>query len=210
MQYHYNPNTHNNSRQHTSPSQAAASSRQQPDTAQTHSGNPSHGSAPRQSTNSKSSSLPPRNSVNTVQYQHITNPQRFANQHSASSAPHSRQPQATSGQQNRPMRTTNAPIQNNTRRHLRPPAHNDVKQKQTQKKPINIKSFSGLLQNFLPSSVYNPKSKKLFGIFSAEDLLLVALIFLCAESEDDDNTLMIIALIYILASEYIDLPDLSL
>ncbi len=209
MQYHYNPNTHINNRQHASTSQAAIS-RQQPNSAQTHSANTSHGSAPRQNTNSQPSSLPSRNPVNAVQNQHITNPQRFVHQHSASSAPQPRQPQGTSGQQNRPMRTTNAPMQNNAKRHLRPPAHNHSKQKQAQKKSINIKNFSGLLQNFLPSSVYNPKSKKLFGIFSAEDLLLVALIFLCAESEDDDNTLMIIALIYILASEYIDLPDLSL
>ena len=68
----------------------------------------------------------------------------------------------------------------------------------------------GFLQGLLPSSIYDFQSKKLFGILSAEDLLLIALIFLFLEKEDGDNTLMILALGYILLSDYIELPEIGL
>lgn len=73
--------------------------------------------------------------------------------------------------------------------------------KNPQKKQINF--FKGLL----PSSIYDPKHKKLFGFFSAEDLLLAALIFLLLEKDDEDNLLMILALLYVLISEYIEIPE---
>ncbi|MBQ9737762.1 MAG: hypothetical protein IJV86_05140 [Clostridia bacterium] len=69
---------------------------------------------------------------------------------------------------------------------------------------------NGFLQGLLPSSIYDFQSKKLFGILSAEDLLLIALIFLFLEKEDGDNTLMILALGYILLSDYIELPEIGL
>ena len=59
----------------------------------------------------------------------------------------------------------------------------------------------GFLQGLLPSSIYDFQSKKLFGILSAEDLLLIALIFLFLEKDDGDNILMILALGYILLSD---------
>lgn len=68
------------------------------------------------------------------------------------------------------------------------------------------KKSSDFLKNLLPSSVYDPKRKKLFGIFAAEDILLVALIFLLLEKDDEDNLLMILALAYVLISEYIEIP----
>lgn len=83
-------------------------------------------------------------------------------------------------------------------------------------KPDNIRKepkpqgIGGLLQKFLPDAVYDRNKKKIFGIFSAEDLLLVALIFLLLEKEEGDNSIMVLALLYILVSDYIDLPDLSL
>ena len=89
-----------------------------------------------------------------------------------------------------------------------PPQRPTEKPKAKKKLPLG-KGINGLLHGILPSSVYNPHSKKIFGIFSAEDLLLVALIFLCAESDEEDNTMMILALLYILVSDYIELPDLS-
>jgi hypothetical protein len=67
----------------------------------------------------------------------------------------------------------------------------------------------GVLKNFLPASVYNCETKKLFGILSAEDLLIVALIFLLFEKDGEDNILLILALAYILLSEYINFPDFS-
>ena len=69
---------------------------------------------------------------------------------------------------------------------------------------------NGFLQGLLPSSIYDFQSKKLFGILSAEDLLLIALIFLFLEKEEGDNTLMILALGYILLSDYIELPEIGL
>lgn len=77
------------------------------------------------------------------------------------------------------------------------------------KKTVNAKSFSSLLQGILPTSIYNPQSKKILGFLSAEDLLLIALIFLYAENDDEDNSLMILALVYVLISDYLDLPDFS-
>jgi len=65
----------------------------------------------------------------------------------------------------------------------------------------------GLLEGFLPGAVYNPENKKIFGVLSAEDLLLVALIFLFADSSDEDGNLMCLALLYVLLSDYIDLSD---
>ncbi len=89
-----------------------------------------------------------------------------------------------------------------------PPQRQTEKLKSKKKLPLG-KGTKGLLHGILPSSVYNPDSKKIFGIFRAEDLLLVALIFLCAESDEEDNSMMILALLYILVSDYIELPDLS-
>ena len=65
----------------------------------------------------------------------------------------------------------------------------------------------GLIENFLPGAFYNCENKKIFGILSAEDLLLVALIFLFADSSDEDTNLICLALLYVLLSDYIDLSD---
>ncbi len=71
--------------------------------------------------------------------------------------------------------------------------------RRTAKKPRDI------LKGFLPPSLYDPKSKKIFGLLSSEDLLLIALIFLFTERDDEDGSI-ILALLYILLSDYIDLP----
>lgn len=70
------------------------------------------------------------------------------------------------------------------------------------------KGLQGLLERFLPSGIYNPETKKLFGILSAEDLLLVALIFLISDSEDEESKILILALLYLLISDRIDLSDI--
>ena len=69
------------------------------------------------------------------------------------------------------------------------------------------KKQTNFLKGFLPTSIYDPKQKKLFGFLSAEDLLLAALIFLLLEKDDEDNLLMILALSYVLISEYIEIPE---
>ena len=68
-------------------------------------------------------------------------------------------------------------------------------------------SLNNLINGFFPPTFYNHKTKKIFGIMSAEDLLLIALILLFSENEENNDPLTVIALIYILLSDYIELPD---
>ncbi len=69
-------------------------------------------------------------------------------------------------------------------------------------------SLGNLINGFLPPNLYNKKTKKLFGLIDAEDLLLIALILLFSENDEGNDPLVVIALIYILLSEYIDIPQL--
>lgn len=73
----------------------------------------------------------------------------------------------------------------------------EKKREQTRKNPIF---------GFVPTSVYNPETKKVLGMFSAEDLLLAGLIFLLLENEENNDPMLVYALLYILLSDYIDLP----
>ena len=66
-----------------------------------------------------------------------------------------------------------------------------------------------MIEGLVPSALYNPQTKKFLGLIGAEDLLLLALIFLIMENDKEKDPALILALVYILASEYIDLPDLS-
>gem|GEM_PF-3443659 len=59
--------------------------------------------------------------------------------------------------------------------------------------------------SFIPSSIYNPESGKILGFLSAEDLLLIAMILIFLDSEEDGDNLMVYALLYVLASEWVDL-----
>ncbi|MBQ2613804.1 MAG: hypothetical protein IJB80_00525 [Clostridia bacterium] len=71
------------------------------------------------------------------------------------------------------------------------------------KKPASPKHF---LAGWIPSSLYNPETKKVLGVLSAEDLLLAGLIFLLLENEEEQDSMLVYALLYILLSDYIDLP----
>lgn len=71
------------------------------------------------------------------------------------------------------------------------------------KKPHSPKNF---LSGWIPSSLYNPETKKVLGVLSAEDLLLAGLIFLLLENEEEQDSMLVYALLYILLSDYIDLP----
>lgn len=64
------------------------------------------------------------------------------------------------------------------------------------------------LLNFIPASLYNPETKKVLGFLSTEDLLLVALILLFLENEENDDPMVVYALIYVLVSDYIDIGGL--
>lgn len=78
--------------------------------------------------------------------------------------------------------------------------HNPPPKREKIKLPQN--PISGLI----PSALYNPESKKVLGLFSAEDLLLAALIFILMENDENDDPMLIYALLYVLLSDYIDLP----
>lgn len=183
---HYNPSLQDSTQSRTILAQNMPPSKQQPSPAVSNAaGKPQ----PREASSQKST--PP-------------NPMPKNNQ---SRLPHRQQNPAPAPRQHRSLRVSHVNLQNAQKKQLRPPAPPQLNQ--ATPPPAEAKNLSALLQKLIPSSVYNPKSKKLFGLFSAEDLLLVALIFLCAESEDEDNSLMILALVYIFASEYISLPDLA-
>lgn len=115
------------------------------------------------------------------------------------SSNHNSNPQQ-SGNHNHPPQngSHNPPPQSGS--HNAPPQHGE-------KNTFNI---SSILNSIIPSSVYNPETKKVFGILTAEDLLIVALIFLFSENSEDCDPLLIPALIYILLSDYIDLPELPI
>ena len=83
--------------------------------------------------------------------------------------------------------------------HNRKPA-GAAKSKQDKKTSRN--PVSGLI----PPALYNPETKKVLGMFSAEDLLLAALIIILLDNDDNDDPMLIYALIYILISDYVDLP----
>ncbi len=72
------------------------------------------------------------------------------------------------------------------------------------------KGLCGLVGRILPASIYNPDTKRIFGFLTAEDLLLVALIFLFLDSNDEDSNLTVLALAFVLLSDYIDLSAFNL
>ena len=71
--------------------------------------------------------------------------------------------------------------------------------------PPEQKQKNNPLLSFIPSSVYNPENGKILGFLSAEDLLLIAMILMFLDSEEDGDNLMVYALLYVLASEWIDI-----
>ena len=77
--------------------------------------------------------------------------------------------------------------------------------KQPEKKHTPKSSKNPIL-GIIPTALYNPETKKVLGVLSAEDLLLVGLIFLLLENEEMEDPMLLYALLYILISDYIDLP----
>ena len=66
------------------------------------------------------------------------------------------------------------------------------------------------LLGFLPPSVYNPETKKIFGFLEAEDLLLAALILMILEDDEQQDSMLVYALLYILLGDKIDLSRFGL
>lgn len=113
------------------------------------------------------------------------------------SAPQANLRDSSRGAQGRdaePPRTGNAQTKNSDRAKREPeraaaPPHAD-------RTPES--GFLDSLLDILPNELYNRRSKKILGLVTAEDLLLLALILLVADSDDADKAL-IFALLYILA-----------
>ena len=63
---------------------------------------------------------------------------------------------------------------------------------------------------FIPPSVYNPETKKVFGFLKAEDILIGALILMLLENENNDEPMLIYVLLFVLFADYIDLSKFGL
>ncbi len=91
--------------------------------------------------------------------------------------------------------------------------HNHSQQKKEENRHCNSgsrkKNGKGMnfFENILPKGIYDPKTKKVMGFFTAEDLLLVALIFIFLDSDEEGNPLMALALLYVLLGDYFDFGD---
>lgn len=68
-----------------------------------------------------------------------------------------------------------------------------------QPSPVREEGFFDSLLDILPNELYNRRTKKILGLVTAEDLLLIALILLAADSDDRDGKALVFALLYILA-----------
>lgn len=68
-------------------------------------------------------------------------------------------------------------------------------------------SFKNPLK-FLPKEIYNPKTHKFFGKLSGEDILIIGLILMVLDSGCDDDMLLVLALLYILLSDWIDFGNI--
>lgn len=92
----------------------------------------------------------------------------------------------------------------------KPPAPHREKEMPRDRRPCgdNGRGSGFSLLKFIPQSIYDPDTGKVFGFLSAEDLLLAALILVLLDNrcEDEDNSMLIYALLYILLSDHIDLP----
>ncbi|MBO4941606.1 MAG: hypothetical protein J6D15_05335 [Clostridia bacterium] len=122
--------------------------------------------------------------------------------------------------QGRPHQESGGPAHQNNIRMLPPAKHPDEHKNQNhnqQKKEGNKNCNSGsrkktckgmnFFENLLPRGLYDPKTKKVMGFFTAEDLLLVALIFVFLDSDEEGNPLMALALLYVLLGDYFDFGD---
>lgn len=115
-----------------------------------------------------------------------------------------RKPQLSGGQQ-KPMPNRKGTPRQKPHPETPPPKRtNESPPKPQEKKKLQLPQNPIL--GLIPTSVYNPETKKVLGMFSAEDLLLAGLIFLLLENEENDDPMLVYALLYILISDYIDLP----
>ena len=79
---------------------------------------------------------------------------------------------------------------------LPPPCGKD--KKKNRKNPLS----------YLPENIYNPETHKFFGFLSGEDLLIIGLILMILDGGCDEDLILILALLYILLSDWIDFGNI--
>ena len=64
------------------------------------------------------------------------------------------------------------------------------------------------LLSCLPKDIYNCETHKFFGFLSGEDILIIGLILMILDGGSDEDLLLILALLYILLSDWIDFGNI--
>ncbi|MBR2916716.1 MAG: hypothetical protein IKC07_03860 [Clostridia bacterium] len=93
-----------------------------------------------------------------------------------------------------PNRTTTPP----PKKPSCPPPENKCKDKEGFKNPLK----------FLPKEIYNPHTHKFFGKLSGEDILIIGLILMVLDSDCGEDLFLVIALLYVLLSDWIDFGNI--
>lgn len=62
--------------------------------------------------------------------------------------------------------------------------------------------------SFLPKELYNCETHKFFSFLSGEDLLIIGLILMVLDRGCEDDLFLILALLYILVSDWIDFGNI--
>ena len=62
--------------------------------------------------------------------------------------------------------------------------------------------------SFLPKTIYNTETHKFFGFLSGEDILIIGLILMVLDNSCGDDLFLILALLYILLSDWIDFGNI--
>ncbi len=62
--------------------------------------------------------------------------------------------------------------------------------------------------SYLPKEIYNCETHKFFGFLSGEDILIIGLILMVLDRGCDEDLFLILALLYILLSDWIDFGNI--
>lgn len=79
-----------------------------------------------------------------------------------------------------------------------PPPHKEHKKDKGRKNPLS----------YLPKEIYNCETHKFFGFLSGEDILIIGLILMVLDGGCDEDLFLILALLYILLSDWIDFGNI--
>ena len=79
-----------------------------------------------------------------------------------------------------------------------PPPKPEKKKDKGRKNPLS----------YLPKEIYNCETHKFFGFLSGEDILIIGLILMVLDGGCDEDLFLILALLYILLSDWIDFGNI--